>query len=678
MRLLLVFTLLLAFVALPAVAQPLVPLEVLTDAAGDASVGEAVPSDAFPGADLRGLQYGADEGRVWLTLAVTSFSEASRPAADSVEYHVAFGFGGVLYRVRFERLVPVPVFSTEPVFAAQLYQMDPNTNVPRLVKDLNYTATENSVTAELPLFDVRGATGLPAGDGALFEHIVVTSVDSVGQVLRESATQLATLVGVPPQDLPATVYDRMPDTGEGRLELDIPVAVGQEVFFESPDPVRASNGGLGTYVFPLRLSNMDDEPHDRVLRVDGLPDGWRHAFVASSLRLQPGDDVLTQLVVEVTGVHAHGGATNFTVVASDLDGNDAGSVPLSVVYTDIAQPAGHHPTLYFHVLAGSGGLIPFNDAEAVAANLHRNPVIMNTLEEDPLESGEPATESSEEGGRQWRISLSPRLGMGVDFDLQRTGLLSITAASSSTTLPLPRFSVSGQLVLHRDAGDVVLANIEASEPVELLGPTEIQTQVVPTPEADLIPYSPGQDLELVLTADYSLDAAQQILGYTRANLLDGQISLPLLEYQDVVPLGTDRDIVAVVSPDRQYGNPGDVVQFRVQVTNAAAHALDLDVESLTSAVEASADAARIRVGVGDTTDFNVFVGVPANATEGDQFTAFFRLADKQVSTLVGATVIVSTTEEIDSAMGPGRGKDAAGLPMASLLVVLAFVMLRRR
>lgn len=651
--------------------------EIVSDPAGDTRLLEASPSGDFPAADLRSLNYEAREGTMWLTLGVSNLGDASRPELDSVVYLVDMDYGGAMYRIRVERIVPVPVFTSEPEYAVELYRQDPELDLLRLVTALNFTVDAASLTMELPLFELRTGSGLPAIPGAQIENVAVTATDIWGDDVYDADEDFG--VGVQPPKGPAPIYDRMPDTGFAGFVLDMPNPVGQRVFFESPDPIRASNGGMGTYVFPLRLVNFDDQAQDRILRVAGLPDGWNHAFVASTIHMKPGDDVLTQLVVEVTGAHAHGGATNFTVQANDVDGNPAGEAQLQIVYTDIPQPAGHHPTLYFHVLAPADGLVPLGQAETMAANLHRNRIIMNTLEEDPLDSGLPATDSSYESGRQWRVPLSPDLGLGLDFDLQRLGTVHVKVASSSSQVGLPQFSVAGTLLLRTKAGDVVLADVKPSEPLDLLAETELDLELVPTSEAELIPYSPDQDLELVLDARYALDPAQQRLGYMRANLLDGWMTLPLIEYQDLIPLGTDLDIVATVTPEQQYGNPGDVLRFNVDVTNAGPRTLDLGVSFLTTTVAAESTTSRLQVGVGESKPLTVYVTVPHNATDGEQVTAFLRLADGQVATLVGATVIVTTSEEIPSADLPGEGRDAPSIGpwlLAVGLVGLAFV--RRR
>lgn len=662
----------------PAAGQPAPgePQEVLTDGPDDVATADGVPASGLPASDLRALHATADADRLRIAVQVAGLGD--RPLADAATYYVDWDYGGVHYTVRMQRLSPV---DGGPVVRGELYQADAETGLARLLEELEVTqdGPAATVTAAVPIGRLRTATGVPASDGAVLEDLRVRSERGEVQILVDLVEGGSAVAGAP-MAAPRTFYDFMPDDGGGLYRLSLPVAAGGEVYLTSPDPFRASNGGPGTYVFPIRLVNQDDAPQDRRLAVTGLPAGWSHAFVSDALHLEPADDVTTQLVVEAAGGHEHGGATNFTVQAARLDGSPAGAVHLAVVYTEVPQPAGHHPTLNFHVVpqGPTGGDTPFAavygglDTAFGAFGLHDNGVIMNTLDEDPSALAQPASPDN----HTWEIALSPGLAMGLDFDVARNGLVHATLQAPMDQQPATGVVLEGVLLLRTADGDVELATAPPSAPVDVAGPTDIDLTLVPTAAADLVPYAPKQGLVLLLRETHTSTDAERIIG-NAPNLLAGRMTLPLLEYQDPVPAGTDRDIIATVSPERQDGNPGDTVGFRIEVRNAGTLPLDLDLTVLSTAVEARLLRPSLRVGVGETLAVDLHVSVPADAADGDQVTAFVRLADGQVATLVGATVTVTTRAEVPS-VGEPPAQGAPGVAAPLLLAALAVLALTRR
>lgn len=621
-------------------AQTSAPTPIMLDGLGDVSVGGLVPSDVLPASDLAALDYTSSDTVIWLSLRVANLEAANRPAGDSVTYDINMKVEGAGYTVRIERVVPLPVLSNEISYDAAFLLRNEELDTYRLVTELNLTFDAIAMKVDVPIRELRSVTGVPVRPGSVLEEVFVTSRHWIQASMPGPPS-----VGVPTPPAPEVAYDRMPDTGAVNVPLVFPVVAGREVLFQAPDPVRASNGGPGTFVFPIRLTNLVDQPQDRVLELAGLPDGWSHAFVEEAVHLEGLESHTTHVVINAAGGHTHGGAVNFTVRTSTPEGSNKDAVQLSILYTDIPQPAGHHPTLYFHTLAGDDAT--YDALEPALGYSSRRP-FMNTLEEDEQDTGLPANAD----GDQWNILLSPRLGIGLDFEVSRTGIVRASFATTSEQA-FDQFTVDGSLILRAPAGDVELARVEASTPIRLTSTAaELELAVHPSPESDLVPYAPDQQLILVLTAHYTPPTGD--FGRTVANLVDGQMTLPLLEYQDVVPPGTTGDIQATATPDRQYANPGETVAFEVTVRNLATRRLDLTVTVLGNLVEAQPDANTLQLGIGQDGRFLTYVTVPSTAIDGDQFGVFLKIADTDSATLVGSTVVVTTTEDVDNVQAPAR------------------------
>lgn len=663
-------------VVLTAAASPASGQEahLATDPKDDQTLGGAAPGPAggFPAADLVALDFAADVEALHVILQVADLASA-RPGADSSMYDVDLTFDGSRYLVDVVRTVPLAV-TNGVVYSAHLSRWDDGFGYWRAVQDLDVTPDDGAgtMTATVPLQKLLDPTGLPVRNGSQLVDVVVTAVHGEDRVFGGASY---TPLGPSPMALPFLLFDRLPDSGTLAYEVSLPL-LGGAVLLDSPDPARSTNGGPGTFVFPVRATNAADHTVVTDLTADGLPPGWTASIVDERMELAADESRTTNVVVKPPLAHVHGSSTNITVRAA-VDGQPTdASVVLQLLYSDPAQPAGHHPHLYLHALDDVDG---FSSALETGTGYAQRTVYMNTDEEDELDSGKPTSARGLGSGQyEWRVPMSPGLGMGLDFDVAGTGHL--TAAFASTNkVEVPDAVFGGRLVRETLDGDVVLAEAPALAPVAVSEGTTIGLDFAMKPEADYVPYAPHTNLVLVVTVAFTEPGAD--VGVTGLNLLDGAwLALPLLEYQDQIPLQALDSLAVRVDPEQAMANPGDTVAFTLTLSNDGDEAVTADLEPLDISAASVLDlgASSVRVPAGGQTQVEVHVLVAEEAVEGELFNAFVavRPHGQEASILVRLTTTVTTTVEVDSAVVP-PAHDTPALPWVVLVAALALVARRR-
>lgn len=381
---------------------------------------------------------------------------------------------------------------------------------------------------------------------------------------------------------PASVHDAMPNSGDGaKLVFGHGDAQSGHVFLRTADRVRVSNGGATTFVFQADVINNGSTEDDIKLAVGELPEGW-NATVQSPLKLGANQQKSLAILVSVPFAHAHGGYSSFNLTAtSSRDPNSRASLRLGVLHTPIPQPAGHHGELYLHAMNLNSGLFsqvfPFTGAYFNTESTHTN---------EP----EGVNPNNFNSGSGWRLPLNPSLQIGVDFDINRTGLLegSINVRSQGTG------SVSAKLLLMKasdkggngDSATVLAEGKGQKLTYDLQKPSPFKIVLVPTPESDYIPYAKGQNLLLIISMkDDGFPGSGFCCfgGQTGPvlNVKDFKMTLPLNEYNDQLTgfadVASALDIKAD-GPVVKTGRPGNVMTYAFDLVNGGSTPMEVKLD----------------------------------------------------------------------------------------------------
>ncbi len=249
--------------------------------------------------------------------------------------------------------------------------------------------------------------------------------------------------------------DRMPDEGtDGSYEVQQGLHNIGHARLYSPAPARASNGAANTFIFPVVAGHEGNATATYDLRVEEQPDGWEVKIPSDTFQLEAGQQFRFPLMATLPSAHIHDSKEMIRLVLDEVGGESEATLDLAVVFHSIPQPAGHHPTVYLHSRAGSsaaGAVLPARDF-----------LYMNALPDDPDDEEVavhgtakqiPATSYS------WSIPLHPSLQMGLDFDMSRTGTLSLPLTADA---PIQGAELSAVLTWKHGSDERVLATMESA------------------------------------------------------------------------------------------------------------------------------------------------------------------------------------------------------------------------
>jgi hypothetical protein len=318
----------------------------------------------------------------------------------------------------------------------------------------------------------------------------------------------------------------------------------------------------------------------------------------------------------------HGGYSSFNLTAtSSKDPASRAVLRLGVLHTPIPQPAGHHSELYLHTQNLNSGVFaqvfPFNGAYFNTESVHTN-------EPDGVNP------NNFNNGNGWRIPLNPALQMGVDFDLNRTGLMEcsiMTRAQGTGTviakLALTRPSEKGT----NSEGTIVLAEGKGQKiTYDLQKPSPFKIVLTPTQDADYIPYAKGQNLVLTITMkDDGFPGSNFccIAGQTGPilNAKDFKMTLPLNEYND--QLAGTADVTSTLDikadgPVEKTGRPGSVMTYAFDLTNGESVPMEVQLDVAGNDAEAGAlvPHGTVTVPAHGTQRVTLGVAIPFEAAEG--------------------------------------------------------------
>ncbi len=680
----------------------------MQDASGDVVVyplqgqpGAAVPGGRMGAHDLVSASVLEERDHFVFSLELASLGEGV-PLVESSEITLSFSHGEQRYGVAFD--IRYRVGDAGPNGWAALMAYDSQRKAYSYMHEVpvELDATQATVSATVErdhLIDERG--GKPFA-GSFLAGFVAESWGLLYGFDLSIASQ-----EVP---MPLQARDRMPDSGAGP---DLPVRLGPaqtgHARLSSEVPARASNGEATTFVFEVMASNLDSEEDLFRLEAIGAPSAWTVTLPQTLLRLDGNEARTIPVLVTTPMRHQHGSRDAFMLeMHSTTDRGSAGRVELSVVYVETPQPAGHHDTLYLHARASDADIQPVFDA--VLAGFQGD-AWMNARADDAFSDGSPSAgriesfyvpAGSESSMHAWEYPLSPQLQMGLDFDLDRVGLLS---ARVETTAPAPQAVLSGQLIYIGPPGSAepdfrgepgrsrtVIAEIEPSpaEDLEANGARDYQLAVVPNEEADLIPFQ--RDSGLVLWLTFTQGRPSATTGPETPSIAPGAtLKLPLNEYHDPVDdvFATLADVaLAPMGAQERLANPGRTVVFDVALRNGASvdHRFELGLSGTAQWAQILGPA-EVRVASGGEALVRVAVSPPADARHGeaaDLILEAVSTTDEGLRSLARLYVLVDTEREVADeaalAVAPDEGKDAAAPAPWVLVAMLVWVVgaLRRR
>lgn len=508
-------------------------------------------------------------------------------------------------------------------------------------------------------------------------HAPVFGSELTGIVVRS----LVSFDGFP--GFPATgarAEDVMPDTGAGVITYQKGGSANGHIILEAPDPVRVSNGGATTFVFNGHVQNRLDVEDSVTFALEGVPATW--TATAPGFQTIPAQDEKPVFVLATIPFgHEHGGFSTFNLTATSAkDPTIKASIRFGVLHTPVPMPAGHHSELFLHAAPGDTGLFQ--------TTFPRTDVSMSTVQDHQNDVAE-ALSSTQGGDASWRIPLAPQLAIGVDADLNRTGLL--TAAVNGRVEG--QGTMKGELWLVKGDQDVALLGklADAKIAVSQNAPSPVSMMFTPDAASDYVPYATGNNLELRLTLllDGGLPPNPQSPPSLVVN--DFKLALPLDEYADAPTFEEgEGSTIKIVAQDglEKVGRPGATVTFGFVVTNLAAAQREyaLEIAGTSAKVSESAPADSVRLDAGESRLVTLAIRVPADAQNDERLESILVIrskSDPSDLTLARTTTMVNKgaaapDEQAKFEAAKNEGKDTPFVAPVFVIALAAMVALASR
>ncbi len=694
---------------------PIAPAQ-STGALGDDGANDVKNPAGLPGipgleaVDLRAFNVREDAKSFHFDITVESLEKDLQPGIAFTEYTVDLVHNEKPFRVEVSR----QNIAGTSAFRGVIMEYDAARDWYYGISAIDVTPdyANNMVSAEVPRQHLRDADGALPVPGRVLEDFVV----------RASANELINgliLNGIP---APEVYYaDTLPDTGtlDAKVAVQFGVTSSGHLRLSSEEPFRASNGEATTFVFYVTATNNGSQEDNVNFEATGFPAKW-DITLPSDMQLGAGASTDVPVIVRTVFAHSHGSTASFVLsMKSSRDASSVGRIEMGVYYPLIPQPAGHHDTLYIHTYDRSGDPAAFAVGTAFSTALSSTGflqnALMNTLEEDDRAEDTPADGRKCQlaildpdypvgTGYCWDIPLDPGLVMGLDFDLSRIGSISATFSSMGIQ---PQAAIQGRLVYERPTTNAVcdpfcrnwetidLATINRTAGVDLLagGSHTYEADIVPLPEADLLPYVAGASLTLRLEM-YVLRPDTWIYGPALpppALHAGGRIVLPLNEYADpvseVIDFGSKGIALIPVGEQERLVNPGKTTVFRAKLQNLG-NTTDVSFQLIGS----NRDWAKllgkeqVTLAEGENKTISISVTPPAGALQGEMADLVLQasnLNDISQRSLVRFVAHVETVEEIpDEAalakdLEPPVDKKSPGVGPLVVLALLALAARRR-
>jgi hypothetical protein len=300
-----------------------------------------------------------------------------------------------------------------------LYRLNPGDGAWDWVSSLNVTEDQvaNTYNFEVSREDIHDANG-----AAPFPGRSITEVWVVGEHMELSPSTLGSLT---PE--PSGLVDRLPDTGFGdELLIELGNAQLGSLRLSSQAPYRVSNGEATTMVYDVLVQNKGAVEEIYEFEATEIPNGWSIHFPEEKVTIAQGESRVVQVHATVPFVHQHAVRYSFLIHGTSQASGAHAMIDLGILYTDIPQPSGHHDRVWFHTLAKSNSLLNAAMEPTPGADSY---LVFNSEESYEPDSGASVQSSwsvnGDEDSRYWVAYLSPALLMGLDFDLDEEGFLSL-------------------------------------------------------------------------------------------------------------------------------------------------------------------------------------------------------------------------------------------------------------
>ena len=632
------------------------------DAAGDvmAQPAGAAPPDnpQVQSTDLLALDVLEGDYDWTFTLSVASFGQQGGTINT---YTTDFTFDDATYRVWMLRSRFDP--SSQPLLRAQL-QLADGDQFNKII-DLDLVEEGSSLTVRFEKLYIASLEGHAPTPGSELADVVVRSTADLGFGSVVPVQLVDTLEGQAP-----IVYTKGGDAN-GHIVL------------EPANPVRISNGGSATFVYTVHVQNLGETEDTVQLSITDVPDGWT-GKVYPQYTIPPGEEAPIVVIATLPFGHTHGGFSALTLLAkSTRDPAVTASVRLGVVHTPIPQPAGHHGELYLHAVPADSG--------AFQTAFPRTLATMNTLSDhsEDLPEATPTgdiQDGPQQGPPVWRIDLGPQLAMGLDFDLERQG--SVTGSLVGRTTGAGELSAELWLIQGDEDKALLATAPPAALTLDLQGATPFAFVLTPTPEADFVPYAPGQNLQLrlALTTESPCCPPQSQPGI----LTEGfEMKLGLNEYHEAPVINEEgAEVIATLEATadgaiEKRARPGTTMTYAYHVRNAGAEPVDVRIEVEGTAKEhlTVLPGLEWRLEPGATQRVLIGTRVPADANEGEilEGVLVIRAANDPANLVIArtSTVVSSTDAAADESGILAEAQGTRDTPLGAALSVLAAAVVAR-
>lgn len=453
---------------------------------------------------------------------------------------------------------------------------------------------------------------------------------------------------------PIRVDDAMPDDGFG-LDYAVEQGIQQQGHGRlfSDNPVRASNGEEATFVFYVQAVNLAPEDDRFALATEGVPNGWTVTLPASVIRIDGNSTQRFPVLVSTPFSHSHGNFEDFILtLTSQSDSSSVGRLQMGIRYLEVPQPAGHHDRLWIHAEASrfQNFFSPVLGVENIA---YFNAIDDDGRTDDSLQVAPQGYGGGPNGNEyRWDLYLEPGLQLGLDFDLDRTGVIDVDFVSD---MPMDGVVLTGRLSHYLgglDGKETVLAEIASTTPKPLSGTSTFSSIITPTAASDFIPYT--QEAALVLHLTLRDAGAPAILGFDAAGprlLPGGELTLPLFEYRDPVE-NVFNDLAGIeLAPSgraEKYVNPGETVLLNLTLTNSGAvdDVFTLRVNGTNQEWAQLLGDTEVFVATGASRPVIVAVSAPSGALDGDIVDLIVTAASAAEPTISGQARVVAVVDDL--------------------------------
>lgn len=295
-------------------------------------------------------------------------------------------------------------------------------------------------------------------------------------------------------------------------------------------------------------------------------------------------------------------------------------------------------------------------------------------------------------GAEWRIPLGPAMGMGLDFDLERTGTLvgKVLGRTAGEGVMSARLWYGTD-----DEEKVALAESDgATVTLDANAATPFAITLKPTKDSDYVPYDRASNLWLVVTLDTeTVSGCCARPAVPSLTIADFQLTLPLNEYHDRLPAAaSSRGLIELTAEGalEREAAPGSVVAYAFSLKNTAdkEDRFVVDVAGTDSAAGKAAPLREFVLKAGESTKVALAVTVPQESAEGDTLEVLLlarSVTDPSRSAIARTKTIVSLDtdaadegELLEAAQNEARESPGAGALAALAAAGAVAVALRGR